>query len=253
MHKLSDFFESYVGVKQGEPLSPLLFIIFINDMANEIASGDITACTLTQIQIFLLLFADDTVLFAETAADLQLLLDNLKVYCNKWNISVNIDKSKVVVFKSGYRRINCRLYFDNTEIEIVSSFTYLWVTLISNERFFQAQKSLAEQANKALFSLNKLFDKDSLNITEKLKLFDSMVLPILNYGCEIWGFHPAPNIEAVHLKFLKQLLKVRYQTSSAMVYGELGRVPLIIKRKERILNIGLRLTYGWNIVEKCLP
>ena len=128
MHKLSDLFESYVRVKQGEPLSPLLLIIFINDMANEIASGDLTACTLNQIQIFLLLFADDTVLFAETAADLQLLLDNLKVYCNKWNISVNIDKSKVVVFKSGNQRINCRLYFDNTELEFVSSFTYLGVT-----------------------------------------------------------------------------------------------------------------------------
>ena len=81
MHKLSDFFESYVGVKQGEPLSSLLFIIFINDMANEIVSGDVTAFTLNQIQIFLLLFADDTVLFAETAAGQQFLLDNLKVYC----------------------------------------------------------------------------------------------------------------------------------------------------------------------------
>ena len=83
MHKLSNFFESYVGVKQGEPQSPLLFIIFINDIANEIAPGDVIACILNQIQIFLLLFTGDTVLFAETAADLQLLLDNLKVYCNK--------------------------------------------------------------------------------------------------------------------------------------------------------------------------
>ena len=37
--------------------------------------------------------------------------------------------SKVVVFKSDNRRINCSLYFDNRELEIVSSFTYLGVTL----------------------------------------------------------------------------------------------------------------------------
>ena len=43
-------------------------------MANEIASGGVTAFTLNQIQIFLLRFADDTVLFAETAANLPLLL-----------------------------------------------------------------------------------------------------------------------------------------------------------------------------------
>ena len=88
-------------------------------------------------------------------------------------------------------------------------------------------------------SLFSVIILNSLNITEKLKLFDSMVLPTLNYGCEIWGFYPAPNVEAVHLNFLKQLLKVRSQTNSAMVYGELGRVPLIIKRKERILRYSL--------------
>ena len=109
------------------------------------------------------------------------------------------------------------------------------------EIFFKLKKSLAEQTNKARFSLNKHFDKVSLNITRKLKLIDSMVLPILNYGGEMWGFHPAPNVEAVHLKFLKQLLKVRSQTSSAMVYAELGRVPLISKRKERILKYLLKI------------
>ena len=63
-----------------------------------------------------------------------------------------------------------------------------------------------------------------------------MILPILNYASEIWGFHPAPDIERVHLKFLKQILKVKSQTPSAAVYGELGRVPLHVMRKERALK-----------------
>ena len=56
------------------------------------------------------------------------------------------------------------------------------------------QKTVAEQASKALFTLNRLFDSASLNVSEKIKLFDSMILPILNYGCEVWGFHPAPDV-----------------------------------------------------------
>ena len=42
--------------------------------------------------------ADDTVLFAESPDDMQILLDGLKMYCDKWSISVNTDKTKAVVF-----------------------------------------------------------------------------------------------------------------------------------------------------------
>ena len=75
-----------------------------------------------------------------------------------------------------------------------------------------------------------------------------MILPILNYGCEVWGFHPAPNVEALHLKFLKQILMVKPQTSSAAIYGELGRVPLIVKRKERILKYWFKIKNSSDIV-----
>ena len=56
------------------------------------------------------------------------------------------------------------------------------------------------------------------------------------YGCEIWGFHRADDIEKIHIKFLKQLLGVRRQTCNIAIYGELGRVPLIVLRKIRILK-----------------
>ena len=170
-------------------------------MASDIANTNISAYTITQIQIYMLLFADDTVLFAESQKDMQTLLDMLHQYCCKWNISVNIDKTKTMVFKSGNRHENVVLRYAGSLLTNVKSFTYLGLTLSSNGKFYQAQKSLAEQATKALFSLNKLFEKISISIPEKLKLFDSMILPILNYGCEVWGFHSGPDIERVHLKF----------------------------------------------------
>ena len=54
----------------------------------------------------------------------------------------------------------------------------------------------------------------SLDISDKVRLFDSMVLPILCYGSEVWGF----DIERVHTKFLKQLLFVRQQTINVCMY-----------------------------------
>ena len=89
--------------------------------------------------------------------------------------------------------------------------------------------------------MNSLFEAVSLDITEKLKLFDTMVLPILNYGSEVWGFHPGPDAERIHLKFMKTLLGARPQTTNTAVCGELGRVPLSILRKERIFKYWFKI------------
>lgn len=59
-----------------------------------------------------------------------------------------------------------------------------------------------------------------------------MVNPILCYGCEVWGFHKAPDIKRVHVKVLKSLLKVRRQTSNATVYGEFCIFPMEVGRKK---------------------
>ena len=233
---LSQFFDSYMGVKQGESLSPLLFIIFINDMSDALVNGTFDNVTIDEIQIFLLLFADDTVLFSYSKEGLQVLLNQLNTYCLKWGITVNNEKTVVMTFKSGTRMQNIEMFYDGTKLQNVNKFTYLGITLSANGSFYQAQKILAQQAMKALFSLNSLFDVVPLEISEKVKLFDTMVAPILNYGCEIWGFHNAPDIERVHIKFLKQILGVRSQTTNNAVYGELARLPFSVVRSLRIVK-----------------
>ena len=243
--KVSGCFDSLVGVKQGEPLSPLLFIVFLNDLTDELESNmgyfDDNSEFIEQFQKFILLFADDTLLLAETHAELQHMLNKLCIYCKKWNITVNTDKTKVMLFKLSTRPEQLNIYFDETLLESVRNFIYLGVNISSNGKFFQAQKHLSEQASKALFALRNLFDGKMLCIEDKIKLFDALVQPILMYGCEIWGFHKADDIERVHVKFLKQILGVRRQTSNIAVYGELGRVPLYVLRKIRILKYWFKI------------
>ena len=171
-----------------------------------------------QFQKFILLFADDTLLLAETHAELQHMLNKLCIYCKKWNITVNTDKTKVMLFKLSTRPEQLNI-FDDTLLESVRNFIYLGVNISSNGKFFQAQKHLSEQASKALFALRNLFDGKMLCIEDKIKLFDSLVQPILMYGCEIWGFHKADDIERVHAKTNSRCTTPNKQYSSVWRTG----------------------------------
>ena len=62
-------------------------------------------------------------------------------------------------------------------------------------------------------------------------IINSLVLPILFYGCEIWGFTDVTVIEQLQLRFCKLLLNLKQSTPNVMVYGELGLYPLLVKIK----------------------
>ena len=138
--RLSDYFDSYMGVKPGEPLSPLLFIFFINDMTESLKNNTQNFITLNEFQIFPLLFADDTVLFSETPEGLQLLLDKLCGYCCKWGMTVNAEKTVTMTFKQGSRIDVLDFYYNDEVLKNVSKFTYLGVTLSTKGKFLSSTK-----------------------------------------------------------------------------------------------------------------
>ena len=107
---------------------------------------------------------------------------------------------------------------------------YLGILFYFNGKFLQTQKRLLDQGRKAVFGLFNKIQDDCYNHETLLSLFDTYVTCILNYECEVWGYHTAPDIEKVHIYFLKRILKVRKSTVNNMVYCELGRLPLYVER-----------------------
>jgi hypothetical protein len=119
----------------------------------------------------------------------------------------------------------------------VLEMNYLYSVLLSaNGSFVQTQRTLAEQAKRAVFALKSILSKKSCDVRTKLYLFDTMITPILTYGAEVWGFHAALDIEKIHISFCKSVLGVNSKTSNVAVLGELGRMPMNILRQKRILK-----------------
>ena len=205
----SQFFSCNKGVRQGCNLSPLLFCLFISDLESSLLNNGVLGVKLVNLCLPLLLFADDVLLFGNSPEDLQHSLNILSSYCSTWNLTVNLSKTKVIVFHArNFSHLSfCYL---GSPIEIKSEYKlYLGIVFTSNGLFSKASLSLAGQANKALFSLLK--KAQSLNFPNPhvmSHLFDSMVLPILEYGSELWGHKVYDAIERVHLRFCKFLLHV---------------------------------------------
>lgn len=118
---------------------------------------------------------------------------------------------------------------------------YLGLIFQSNGNFVTARKNLIQQSQKSLYALMRRIRNVNLPIDLQLKLFDTLVVPVLLYSSEVWGFENINEIEKVHLHFLKKTLGVRKSTSNYMVYGESGRYPLQIQIKIRMLNFWKRL------------
>ncbi|XP_071136947.1 uncharacterized protein [Mytilus edulis] len=131
---------------------------------------------------------DDTVIFADNYDEMQNALKVFENYCKMWKLSVNIGKTKVMVFSKRKSKMDFDFILDGTSLEIVDSYTYLGLLLNYNGSFVCAKKKLVEQSQKALFAVYTKIRNLHLPIDLQLKLFDYLVEPILLYGSEIWGF-----------------------------------------------------------------
>ena len=84
----------------------------------------------------------------------------------------------------------------------------------------QAHAKLADQANKACFLLHKRLGKfKNMSVSVIMDLFDKYIGAILNYSCEVWGFHNARDVEQVYLSFCKRVLGEKKTTQNDFVYA----------------------------------
>ena len=105
------------------------------------------------------------------------------------------------------------------------------------------KKIYFDKASRAMFDL---ITKCSLSIDVRIKLFDSVVKPILMFGCEVWGFEGVGLADKLQLRFHKLLLYRNLRTPTHMFRNEKGVFPFSLDRKNRVLNYWFRIVKCMN-------
>ena len=209
---ISELFECPTGVRQGCVLSPALFSLFINEVANHINSHGVHGIQLLPnlLELLILLFADDIALLSTTPGGLQVQLNLLKQCCNRLKLSVNEEKTKVMVFrKGGYLGQNEKWYYDGKALEVVNKYCYLGYIFTTMLSFNIGTSTLVAKGKKAVYLLNRAFSNcKGMSAKTFFRVFDAKVQSILLYSSEIWGYEPIENVEKVHMIACKRYLGV---------------------------------------------
>ena len=236
-NKCTETFE----INQGCVLSPLLLNIFLADLAKTLGAMGEGKLEVHDRQINTLFWADDIVMVAQNETTLQNMLNILDKYAKENKLTINTDKTKVMIFNKTGRLRRRAFYINNTQLENVRSYKYLGFLLTPSGEISSGLNDLRDRALKAFMKLKThlgtAFNQDILTT---LTLIDAMVKPILLYNSDFWGCMKLPKnnpIENLHMSMCKQLLGVHRTTTNFGVLLELGRIPLeILTAKMAVKN-----------------
>ena len=236
-------FMSTAGVRQGCPASPVLFGILIDRLEAFLERH----CPQHGIQLVAgsllraLLYADDVVLMASSAAGLQTMLDALHMFCRANSMFVNQTKSEVVVFSGGERcpRATVGFTYDGASLPVKDGYLYLGMWFRDGQHLKMALTGAIDKARKAMYAMfSRCYALRLHNVNMQCHLFDTLVRPLLCYGCEVWAvdwvsdmcrsgnFASGRAEEEVHKPFLRQSLGVCKSTTTMAMYHDIGRYPV---------------------------
>ena len=208
------------GVPQGSILGPLLFLIYINDLAR-VSSFDIR------------LFADDACLILDDKNPKRL-QNNINHELNKINnwmkinkLSINYDKTNYMIFTKKRNDSNFCLQLDGHELQRVTNAKYLGVILNDKLNWTSHINNIYTKISKASYILCKI--RHYVNLNTLKMIYYSLVYPHLTYCISSWGGAPKTTLQSInrlHNKILRIITFSDFKSPSAPLYFKLQMLTI---------------------------
>ena len=189
--------------------------------------------------------ADNGVFFlSETVVGLQAQLNCLRRAATSLQLTVNMNKSNIIVFrKGGYLSARERWAYNGVAMPVVNVYKYLGIIFTTSLSFVSGCRDLTSRGKRALvYAMKRLSHLGNTSFKLFIKIFDAQVQPIMQYGSELWGMNKAAqDCESLHLFALKKFLGLSMRTPNDLVYGETNRYPVYINSAVQCLRYWFKL------------
>ena len=232
------------GVPQGAILSPLSFLVYVNDLPGAVSAGEAN------------LFADDTSVYV---ADwdlrclqrcLQTAVDEVQVWMEKWLVTVNALKSAVMVFRTSHMaHASISLSINGELIKQVTVHRHLGLQLDECLTWSAHAAHVICKLSQRIGLLHRL--RRRLPPPAIRDIYISTLLPVADYACIVWGpglrKGDCAKLEKVHRRAARLIsgTKLADNISHDLVLARAGLSPLSVQRQFRLAQFASRFSKGF--------
>jgi hypothetical protein len=205
-----EWFHTDVGTRQGDPLSPLFFIAYLDRVMDRVRQNT-CGIQIGGIWINNLRFADDIDLIDEDFSSLQRQIELTKETAEQAGLLLNTNKTKIMVF--GDRNPGNSIQVTGETIEIVEKFEYLGSLLTWDNNCSEEIKRRIGKATGAMASLKHIWNSKKLKIDNKLKILKTCVFSVLLYASETWTLKETDKkkLLAFEMKCYRRILRINWR------------------------------------------